>query len=112
MGSGQPSWQGLSAVKRKAERRLFEQVYAIESAGTQIAVFAHRFGTAALIVGVFDVHRAAPVLGSLGRFERAVLPLALPVLDVHLLDGAVEILDLNGAVIVIERDYLEKRTAV
>src|SRR5262249_22918644 len=93
-------------------RASFEQIDAVEpAAGAHIAVLAAR-GAAPVLVGAFDVHRAGPVLGSFGGLERTVLPLRFPVLDVHLFDRAVEVLDLDGAVVIIEGDYLEQRAAV
>src|SRR5207244_2522252 len=66
---------------------------------------------AALLVDGFDIHRATPVLGSLGCLEHAVLPLSFPVLHVHLLDSAVEVLDVDRAVVVIDGDDLEQLAA-
>src|SRR5207302_11201159 len=71
-----------------------------------------RLGAGARLVRGPDVDRAAPVLRSFGGLEPTVFPLSVPVLDVHLLDSAVEILDLDGAVIVVECNDFEQRTAV
>src|SRR6516164_385776 len=81
---------------------LLEQIDAVERAGAQIAIFTEGVAAAAFLIAAFDVDRSRPVLRGLRGLERAVLPLRLPVLHVHLLDRTIEILDFDGAVVVVE----------
>src|SRR5262249_24321084 len=89
-----------------------EQIDTVEGAGAHVAIVAERVATAAFIVTAFDVDRSGPVLGSLGRLECAFFPLRVPVLDVHLLDRTIEILDFDRAVVVVESYHLEQRATV
>src|SRR5437868_378286 len=89
-----------------------EQIDAVERARAQVPVLRQRVrARAAALVRGLDIDRAAPVLGSFGGFERAVLPLRLPLLNVHFLARAVEILDLDLPVVIVESHSLEQHAA-
>src|SRR5450631_746773 len=89
---------------------LSEALNSLERVCAQIALAETRIRTG-VFLGRIDVDRAAPVLRRLARFERAVLPLRVPVLALQFLDGAVEVLDLDGAVVLVVGDHLEERAA-
>src|SRR5215469_12571037 len=93
-------------------RRSFEQIDAVERARAHVTVVIERVAAAAFLIAAFDIDRPGPVLGSLGRLERAFLPLRFPVLDVHLLDRTVEILDFDRAIVVVESHHFEQRATV
>src|SRR4029077_6463063 len=96
----------------KWRRVSLEQVDTVEGAGAHVAIVVERVAAAAFIVTSFDVDRSGPVLRSLGGLECAFFPLRLPVLDVHLLDRTIEILDFDRAVVVVESYHLEHSTTV
>src|ERR1700740_791501 len=79
-----------------------EQIDAVERTGAQVVVLAVAVSAARVVVAALDVDGPGEILGGFGGLERAVFPLRIPVLDVHLLHRAVKVLDLDGAVVVIE----------
>src|SRR5688572_3112809 len=95
-------------------RRSFEQVETFELAGplAAVVVFAVAQRAARVVFFRIDVHGSGPVFGRLDLFERAGFLLGLPVFDVHLFNGAVEVLQLDGAVVFIEGDDLERFAAL
>src|SRR5688572_23436925 len=107
--------RGRSAVVRRrrlrASGRLFEEVDAVEAARAQVAFGIARVAPHAVVFRL-HVDRAAPVFRRARTLEGAVLPLGFPVLEIQLLDSAVVVLNLDGAVIVVERDDLEERAAL
>ena len=90
----------------KEFRGIIEKVRASPEPGDDVRKFA-RDRSPATVLRV-DVNRAAPVLGCFRGLECAIFPLRLPVLDVHLLDRTVEVLDLDRAVVAIVGDHLEQ----
>src|SRR5487761_547839 len=78
-----------------------EKIDAVEMARAQGGVLIDVVGAAAVFVAALHVHGAAPILRRFRRLERAVLPLRFPVLAIRLLDGAVEVLDIYRALVVI-----------
>src|SRR6185437_4358399 len=95
----------------RAAESSFEQIDAVQAAGAQLAIFAGGIGVARIALGL-DIDGAAPILRRFGRFQRTVVPLGVPVVDVHFLDRAVEVLQLDRAVVLIDRHDLEQLTAV
>src|SRR6185312_11310610 len=95
----------------RAAESSFEQIDAVQAAGAQLAIFAGGIGVARIALGL-DIDGAAPILRRFGRFQRTVVPLGVPVVDVHFLDRAVEVLELDRAVVLIDRHDLEQLTAV
>src|SRR6185312_7081381 len=88
-----------------------EDIDAVERARAQRRVFVDVVGAAALLVACLHVHGAAPILRSFRGLERTLFPLRFPVLAVHFLDGAVEVLDIYRALVIVEGDDLEQLAA-
>src|SRR5690242_19404181 len=91
----------------RTNSQLLEQVDAVERARAQITILTERLGAAAFHVAALDVHRATPVLRRFGGFQCPIAPLGLPVLEIHLFERAVEVLDIDGTVVFIDGDNLE-----
>src|SRR5262249_55640583 len=100
----------LSTV-REEHRTLFEEIDPLESIRAQVALAVAASAALAVLIRL-HIARAAPVLRRFRAFQRAVFPLAVPVLDIHFLDSAVEVLDLDGAVIIVVCDDLEESAAL
>src|ERR1700680_4020224 len=100
-----------TSARSCVRRKLPEALNALERACAQIALAQSRIGAGAFL-GRIDVDRAAPILRRLARFERAVLPLRVPVLALQLLNGAVKVLDLDRAIVLVIGNDLEDATGI
>src|SRR5436190_3740034 len=95
------------------ERSSLEQVETLELAGALapivFLVVSHR--AARIVFFGIDIDGAGPVFRWFNFFETAAFVRGLPVFEIHLFNRAIEVLQLDRAIVFIEGDDLERITA-
>jgi hypothetical protein len=108
--------RGRSTNSRRASREAQRSrlSYRLRGSAAQRAIVADSTRPAGVVLEFaiqvfgFDIHRARPVFRCIGRIDELVEQLLVPGIEFHFGHGAVEVLNFDGLILVVDRDHFKE----